>query len=348
MSLSWPGALRSPKIKATEGGIKRWGFLQRGMSSGKGCQQPVSLCSSRRELCPWCRGKAGIWEGRRGGIPGDGASCAPHLPRSCGRLLPEPEQGRAAPHRPGHSRGDTGPPSKGRSAPHHPIHGHHSGTELQTSPRGPGLGANPGEQTLPRGKGRPPPSLGENPPPLGHPQPRAAGMRPKERTNAPGPARPPLTGAGPTQPSPHWGGTPPCPPSPLPSSLTAGRGELPVPGGGGGGSCAGGRAGEGGRGRRRLRQCRSMARDSAGQPRKRGRGGGGGHGATSHPAAEVAGARARAAGARPGGAGGTTASGGGDACGRTELGENHTEFSRLEKKAIFSLEKTLEAIESNL
>lgn len=51
VSLSWPGALRppSPKIKATEGGINRWGFLYRGTSCGGDCQQPASISAAVRE-----------------------------------------------------------------------------------------------------------------------------------------------------------------------------------------------------------------------------------------------------------------------------------------------------------
>lgn len=282
------------------------------MSSGKGCQQPVSLCSSRRELCPWCRGKAGIWDSRRGGIPGDGASCGPHLPHCCRRLFPVGEGERAAPHPPGQSRGCWGGHGTPFQPPHHPIHGQHmGGMNCKRPPEGQAWGE-PGRANAPRGKGRPPaPVGGKHPPeggkhlPPGHPQPRAAGMRPTEPANAPRPAQPPRTGVGPTQPCPYRGGTPlpAIPPSPPHSP----RGAATSPCRAGVGAAP---AREGGRGREGAAAAPSVPLHvpGAGQPRKRGRGGGGGHGATSHPAAEVAGARA--AGARPGRTGGTTAGGG--------------------------------------
>lgn len=130
VSLSWPGALRSPKIKAIEGGINRQGFLQREMSSGKGCQQPVFLCSPRQELCPWRRGKAGIWDSRRGGIPGDGASSAPHLPHRCRGSFPWVGASSPSP-----AWGHTGLPSKGRGCPPSPHPwAAYGGSELQTTP----------------------------------------------------------------------------------------------------------------------------------------------------------------------------------------------------------------------
>lgn len=147
MSLSWPGALRSQKIIGIEGGINRWRFLQRGMSPGKGCQQPVSLCSSRRELCPWRRGKAGIRDSRRGAIPGDGASCAPHVP-PCGRRLLPMQGERAAPRPAGAAGGHTGPPHKGRGPPSPHPWAACGGSELQTTPRA-RPGPNAGEQMAP-------------------------------------------------------------------------------------------------------------------------------------------------------------------------------------------------------
>lgn len=89
VSLSWLGAQRSPspKIKATEGGINQWGFLYRGTSFGKGCQQPMSISALRVGLkaltgssCPCCRGKARPRVSRRGGSPGEGIPRPPHLP----------------------------------------------------------------------------------------------------------------------------------------------------------------------------------------------------------------------------------------------------------------------------
>lgn len=111
---------------------------------------------------------------------------------------------------------------------------------------------------------------------------RAAGTRPAEPSSAPRPAQPPLTGGSPTQPCPRRGGTlRPRHPPPLPSSLTAGRGDLPVPGGGGWGRrLQRGREGGGGRERRRrLRQCRSMSRARSSP----GNGGAGAAAATARP-----------------------------------------------------------------
>lgn len=283
MSLSWPGALRSPKIKAAEGGIKRWGFLQRGMSSGKGSQQPVSLCSSRRELCPWCSGKAGIWDGRRGNPRGWSNPCPLSLPAARTASSPSPA---------GAGRG-TRDPLQGQGSPPSP---HPWRQQVPTTPRAPGLAANPGEQSPPGARrGRPHPSGGRSarkgqtphPGPSGtparHSGDAARGALPA-RLSRRSPARAPpsraRTGAGPPGPA-----IPPSPPhSPrgaATSPCRAGVGTAP--------------AREGGRGREGAAAAPSVPLHvpGAGQPRKRGRGGGGGHGATSDPAAEVVGARAR-------------------------------------------------------
>lgn len=194
------------------------------------------------------KGRALGWQER--GIPGDGASRAPSP--SLLQAAPSWGEQRAAPNPPGLS-GAHGTPSTGRGSPHHPIHGHTWGQRVRAAPRGPGQAwGRTRASDRPPGQGEAAPiprgdrALGRGKPRTPAPRaPGTEGMRPAERSP---PASAAPHGEGPTQPCPHRGGTPRPRHSPLPSSLTAGRGDLPVPGGGGGGSCAGGRAGEGGGG----------------------------------------------------------------------------------------------------
>lgn len=204
--------------------------------------------------------------------------------------------------------------------------GTHGGSECERPPEGQARpGGEPGRAIAPRGKERPPPSLGGTersdganpaPRPLGHPAQRGCGPR-----SAPRPPQPPLTVRAPPSRA-RTGAGPPGPAIP-PSPPHSPRGAATSPCRAGVGAAP---AREGGRGREGAVAAPSVPLHvpGAGQPRKRGRGGGGGHGATSDPAAEVAGARARG-GSAPGRRGRNHCfRRGGDACGSTEALQNHT------------------------